>query len=158
MNTKIVTGVVLGCVLILGGILYYSTKNTLNYETMTAREVALTCTTDMATQYHIHPELTIIAEGKPILIPADVGITNGCMNSLHTHTPDGVLHVESPVQKDFVLGDFFAVWKKDFNRNQILDFKTDSTHAITVTVNGVPVDTFENTPFRDLDKIVITYK
>ncbi len=29
---------------------------------------------------------------------------------MHTHTPDGVIHVESPVNKDYVLGQFFGEW------------------------------------------------
>ena len=31
-----------------------------SYAEMTSREIALACTTDMATQFHIHPELAIV--------------------------------------------------------------------------------------------------
>ena len=143
-----------GAVLFVGGIYFLSHSVK---DDRTAREVALTCTTDMATEYHIHPVLTIIANGETVPIPADIGITRGCMMSLHTHTPDGIIHVESPVARDFTLGDFFAVWDKPFSKDQVLDYVADDTHRITMTVNGEVVDTYENTLLRDKDQIVITY-
>ena len=126
-------------------------------EPKTSREMALTCTSDMATQFHIHPHLKIEINGVGQIIPANVGITSVCMNSIHTHDASGTLHIESPVKKDFTLGDFFAVWGKEFNKNQILDYKTDTGATITLTVNGKAVDTYEDTVMNDNDVIVISY-
>jgi len=125
---------------------------------ITTREVALTCTTDMATVYHIHPTLAISLNGVPYTIPANVGIKAGCMNSLHMHDSTGLLHVESPEKRDFTLGDFFAVWDQPFSSTQILDQTVDDTHVIRVTVDGEPVETYENTILADKDKIVISYE
>ena len=127
-------------------------------EKLTAREVALTCTTDMATQYHIHPEIKITINGEPVVIPTDVGITPACMYSIHTHSSDGIIHVEAPIPKEFTISDFFAVWKKDFSRTKILDAVVDDSTEIVVTVNGEKVDTYENTVLKDADKIVISYQ
>ncbi len=121
----------------------------------TSREVALTCTTEMATKFHIHPTLEIDINGKSIPIPASIGIANGCMNPLHTHDDGGLIHVESPEKRDFTLGDIFAVWKKPFTKNQIFDYKADFTHTIHVKVNDKEVDTYENTVVHDNDRIVI---
>lgn len=126
--------------------------------TLTSREVALQCTTDMATEFHIHPELSIVINGEKQIIPTDVGIVNGCMNALHAHDDKGILHVEAPVKKDFTLGDFFAVWKKDFSKDKILDAVVSENLEIVVTVNGQKVDTYENTILYDKDKILIEYK
>jgi hypothetical protein len=125
---------------------------------MTSREAALLCTTDMATRYHIHPELQILINGKEQVIPKGVGIEPGCMTSVHTHSTDGVIHVESPIAKDFTLGDFFAVWQKDFSRNKIIDSVVNDNSEILVTINGERIDTYENTILRDKDKIVISYQ
>lgn len=125
---------------------------------MTSREVTLRCTTDMATEYHIHPELTIFVNGTEVLVPKDLGVTPSCMTAIHTHGEKHVLHVESPVQKDFTLGDFFAVWKKDFSRIKLLDNVVTDSSEILVTVNGVNVDTYENTILRDKDQVVISYR
>jgi hypothetical protein len=128
-------------------------------ETSTANphEVAMTCTTDMATQFHIHPQLAILIDGVRQTIPANIGITNGCMNPLHTHDATGTIHVESPVKLDFTLADFFAVWGKTFTKDQILDSKVDDSHVITMTVNGKPSTDFENLVLKDDDLIVISY-
>lgn len=114
----------------------------------TTREVAESCTTDMATQFHIHPHLVIMTNGVAEVMPANIGITNGCMHPLHTHDTSGVVHVESPVKRDFTLGDFFFVWGRPF----------DQEHLTRMTVNGVEVATGEATILRDKDEIVLTYE
>ena len=124
----------------------------------TTREIALLCTTDMATQFHIHPFLKIIANGQKQEIPLNIGIFPTCMNSIHTHDASGKLHVESPEKRDFTLADFFAVWGKPFTKDQILDYKVDATHRIRETLNGKEVQDFENTVLRDGDRIIIYYE
>ncbi len=128
------------------------------HSSKTNREIALLCTTDMATEFHIHPTLKIIINKENIDLPKNIGVGPVCMNSLHTHDNDNTIHVESPEKRDFNLSDFFAVWGKTFNKNQILDYKTDDKHTIRVTINGKEVQTYENTILRDQDKIVIYYE
>jgi hypothetical protein len=125
---------------------------------ITTREVAMTCTTDMATVYHVHPTIAILISGVPQTIPTNVGIKPGCMYALHTHENTGLIHIESPEKRDFTLGDFFAVWKKPFSSTQLFDQIVDDAHVIRVTVDGEPVDTFENTILHDKDKIEISYE
>ena len=124
----------------------------------TNREVALTCTTDMATEFHIHPILEIMANGEKQIVPADIGIQAGCMNALHTHDMVGTIHVESPEKRDFTLADFFAVWEQSFSREEVLGYGVDATHRIRVIVDGIEVDTFENTILKDGERIVISYE
>ncbi len=124
--------------------------------TKTSREVALTCTTDMATEFHIHPELHIFVDGEEIKVPNETGIRPDCMYSIHTHKDWPKLHVEAPVQKDFTLGDFFAVWDKDFSATKLLENTVSESTEILVTVNGAQVDTYENTVMHDKDEIVIS--
>lgn len=124
----------------------------------TNREIALGCTSDMATKFHIHPKLEIVINGERRQIPKNIGVQPSCMNPLHTHEEDGTLHVESPEQRDFTLADFFAVWNKPFTREQILDQKTDGEHVIRVMVNGKPSEEYENLVLRDKDSVVISYE
>jgi len=126
--------------------------------TRTTREVALACDKEMAGGFHIHPILEIVVNGEPVPVPENIGIRETCMTVLHTHTPDGVIHVESPEKRDFTLADFFAVWEKPFTKNEILSYRADQNHKITVTVDGVEVDTFENTILKDGQRIVIRYE
>lgn len=165
-NTKkFISGII---ILIIGGVIIWATTSNTKVEeksaseakqdTRTSREVALTCTTDMATEFHIHPELMIVINGKEELVPQNLGVGSTCMTAIHTHGEKNVLHVEAPVQKDFTLGDFFAVWKKDFSKTKLLDNVVDDKSEIVVSVNGQIVDTYENTILRDKDKIVISYQ
>lgn len=124
----------------------------------TNRQLALSCTLDMYTQFHIHPHLQILINGQQQDIPVNIGVSFGCMHPIHTHDADGTLHVESPEPRDFTLSDFFVVWGKTFSQNQILNSVVDSNHIIKVTINGIPVDTYENTVLRDKDQIVVSYE
>ncbi len=136
----------------------FSKKNPAN-PNLSNREVAMLCTTDMATEFHIHPNVQIVVKGEQQEMPKNIGIKAGCMNPLHTHEEaDGTVHVESPVERDFTLSDFFAVWGKPFSKEQVLDYRADETYRIRVQVNGRAVDTYENTILRDMDRIVISYE
>src|SRR3989338_7614264 len=124
----------------------------------TNREVALTCTSDMATQFHIHPNLEIMINGQKYEIPTNIGINSTCMNALHTHDNSGKIHVESPEKRDFTLSDFFAVWDKIYTKDQIFDYKIDQNHTMRQTVNGKETYDYENTILYDQDQIVIYYE
>jgi hypothetical protein len=85
------------------------------------------------TVYHYHVALQIIDEGTPVLIPTDVGRPALCYYWLHMHagTP-GLIHVESPTQRTFTLGDFFDVWAKTSSQ----PVRLDSGHVGTITLSS----------------------
>jgi hypothetical protein len=62
--------------------------------------------------FHIHQHVAIFDHGRPVGIASDVGrpLTANCLYWLHTHTSDGIIHVESPVFRTFTLGQFFDIW------------------------------------------------
>ena len=64
--------------------------------------------------YHIHMHLTIYQNGRKISIPGRIGITS-CYYFLHTHIPDGVIHIESLIQGIYTLGSFLYLWKTKFS-------------------------------------------
>ncbi len=106
---------------------------------------------------HIHPTLSIKALGENVEIPAGVGISNNGMNAIHTHTADGVLHVEAPCIRDLKLGDFFAIWGKKFDKEHILNYTVNSTNSLKMFVNNIESKEFENLILGDKDKIEIVY-
>src|SRR3989338_1923756 len=66
---------------------------------------------------HIHQQLEILVDGQAEILPAEIGIVRGCMAELHTHDASGTIHLESVTAgKKFKLGDFFAVWRKPYER------------------------------------------
>ena len=152
---------IVAAAVVLGGMFLFGSRDAEPKEVKTERtnrEIATTCDPQMSEDFHIHPLLEIIANGQKIEIPANIGVEPTCMTALHTHTPDGIIHVESPEKRDFTLGDFFAVWKQPFSKDEILTYKADATHRVRITVDGEEVDTYENTLLKDGEQIVITYE
>jgi hypothetical protein len=86
---------------------------------------------------HIHSHLQIFDRGRAVTVPASIGIPlgQGCLYWVHTHSNDGLIHIESPVKRAFTLGDFFDIWGKDLTPSI-----AGPVHGrrLTVTVNGKP--------------------
>jgi hypothetical protein len=92
--------------------------------------------------FHIHQHIDIVVDGQPVTVPLQVGITAaGEFAVIHTHDTSGVIHVESPVQKDYTLGEFFDVWGVLFTKNCIGGLCTNGTKTLTVYVNGTKLTT-----------------
>lgn len=85
--------------------------------------------------FHVHTHLTIFVDGKARAVPYGIGIapprqveatpagpfvTGGsCFYWLHTHSSDGIIHIESPVRRTYTLGEFFAVWHQPLSRERV---------------------------------------
>jgi hypothetical protein len=65
--------------------------------------------------------------------------------------------MESPVVYPYTLHDFFLVWGLPFDSTQIAGHRVDSTHTLTMTVNGVSNTQYQDYVMHDSDQIVITY-
>lgn len=95
----------------------------------------------MGTAEHYHPQLQVIVDGQQVPVPANIGVdtTTGAMSALHTHTPDGVIHVEADQAGEvFTLGQFFTEWGLILNSKQIGGVRAPGGSAVAVTVNGDP--------------------
>lgn len=85
--------------------------------------------------FHAHAHLDVFIDGKPMVVPAGIGINvadpavhrfdkpdgsveygdiercdRACISPLHTHSTDGILHTESASTEPNTLGQFFAEW------------------------------------------------
>ena len=121
---------------------------------------------------HWHPKLKIIIKGEEQFIPPNIGISIGNnidnqisgmrMSPTHTHTGDGIIHLENnrPWQKPetLTLGYFFRVWDKKFNSSCIFEYCNNENGTLTMTVNGKPNFEFEKYMMHDKDEIIIEYK
>jgi hypothetical protein len=103
---------------------------------------------------HNHINLNITADGKPMVIPANIGIDPklhednsldiyGPQKSpLHTHTSSGTIHVESKIITDYTLGEFLDVWGLPLGGK-----------AIKMTVDGMQVSDYRNHILSDGQEI-----
>jgi hypothetical protein len=93
----------------------------------------ISCQASEQTIFHIHAHLTILVNGSPRQVPAGIGIPGAqaqntargpfissgtCFYWLHTHAADGIIHIESPVQRTYTLGDFFDEWGQPLGPHQ----------------------------------------
>jgi hypothetical protein len=93
--------------------------------------------------YHIHQHLAIFVNGTQQTVRAGIGIPGGtpaqgvvpggtCLYWLHTHDTSGIIHVESPTQKNYTLGQFFDIWGWPLSTSQV----GRATGKVTTYVNG----------------------
>ncbi len=91
--------------------------------------------------YHVHAHLDVFVNGKPVVVPAGIGINihdpgvksydnpdgskgyggiklcgQPCISPLHTHDTSGVLHTESKTMTPNRLGQFFTEWHVRLDR------------------------------------------
>ncbi|HEX6809659.1 MAG TPA: hypothetical protein VF118_16855 [Gemmatimonadaceae bacterium] len=87
---------------------------------------------------HIHQHLAIYDHGKSVEVPYNVGRPSDapCLYWLHTHTPDGIIHIEAPVNRSFTLGDFFDVWVQPLSRTEAAGAELAKGEAMKVFVDG----------------------
>ncbi|MBI2010727.1 MAG: hypothetical protein HYS89_00610 [Candidatus Colwellbacteria bacterium] len=97
--------------------------------------------------FHIHPELTVLVNGQKEAVPANIGIVPGCTRELHTHATDGVIHVESAVDRGYVFTNFLAVWGKSLERGG---------YDLKITVDGAET-TDPNFILKDGQEIILEY-
>ena len=87
---------------------------------------------------HIHQHLDIFVNGKPVTVPADIGINYIAkfISPLHTHDAAGIIHVESDEVRDFTLGQFFDVWGVRFTKDCIGGYCAKDSNKLRVFSNG----------------------
>lgn len=100
----------------------------------------ISCDAMEGQRIHIHQHLLILDHGTTVTIPYDVGrpASNQCLYWLHTHTPDGVIHIESPANRTFTLGDFFAIWGQPLSTTRAASAFAKEGSKLKVWVDGKP--------------------
>ncbi|HEX4539521.1 MAG TPA: hypothetical protein VH112_04685 [Acidimicrobiales bacterium] len=95
----------------------------------------IACQTGEQLAYHIHAHIAVYSNGALRAVPRGIGITpptteqsssegpfiasGGCFYWLHSHTQDGVIHIESPTPKIYTLGNYFDIWQQPLSSTQV---------------------------------------
>lgn len=100
----------------------------------------IACESMEGNRLHIHQHLVILDHGHEVAIPPNVGQVpaKGCLYWLHTHTPDGIIHIEAPLDRSFTLGDFFKVWGQPLSRSAAASARAGKGTSLKVWVDGKP--------------------
>jgi hypothetical protein len=117
----------------------------------------ISCNAGEQLVYHIHAHLTIFVNGVARQVPAAIGIpgpvaqntqsgpfigSGTCFYWLHTHAADGIVHIESPTERTYTLGQFFDEWGQPLGTSVV----GPARGHVTVLYNG---KVFEGNP-RDV--------
>jgi hypothetical protein len=96
------------------------------------------CDTMEGAVEHIHSHLQIFNRGKTVEVPAQIGImpVSGCLYWLHTHSADGIIHIEAPTVRSFTLGQLFDIWGQNLSRSVAASVRAPSGRTLRITVNG----------------------
>lgn len=121
----------------VGLIIYFVTNNK---STGPQTAASIPCDQLEHTQVHYHAAVQIVYQGNVLPIPANIGISGDpaaptCFYWLHVHpaNPD-VIHIESPANQVFTLGQFFAVWSTWNKAQGLPNEPLDATHVSTLTL------------------------
>jgi hypothetical protein len=87
---------------------------------------------------HIHAHVDVVINGSSVQVPAEIGIDQARqkISPLHSHDTTGVIHIESPTQTTFTLGQFFTEWQVSLAADHIGAVTADDTHHLKAYVNG----------------------
>jgi len=117
--------------------------------TQTGTVDGITCGPIEQLAYHIHAHLAVFANGAPRSVPTGIGIPGSvpqqtqygpvaaggqCIYWLHTHTSDGVIHIESPTARIYSLGEFFDIWHQPLSSTKAGTL----SGKVSAFVNGKP--------------------
>jgi hypothetical protein len=102
------------------------------------KDINLPALTQEGTVLHTHQHLDISIDGKPIQVPAGIGIDkmNGFLAPIHVHDNTGIIHVESPTVQVFTLGQFFDIWGVYFTTECIGGYCNQGEKILRVFING----------------------
>ena len=117
-----------------------------------------------ALAFHIHMLLQVYVDGNPVPVPQDIGInavggtSQQFITVLHTHDTTGIIHVESPTQTNYTLGEFFNVWGVPFSSTELGAYSNAGGKQVRVFLNG---KAFTGDPrglvLKQHEDIVVTY-
>jgi hypothetical protein len=99
--------------------------------------------------FHVHAHLSMYVNGQAKLLPYGVGIVPPYQLQpipgggefvaggskyywLHTHDETGLIHIESPVQRTYTLGEFFDIWHQPLSATRV----GPATGKVTAFLNG----------------------
>jgi len=132
------------------------------YAHLTQRLAAmgLPMSASMSEVLHHHDLLQIYVHGHAVAVPSQIGINQaeGYLTSLHTHDASGIIHVESPTERSFTLGEFFDVWGVRLTDRCIGGYCNDGSATLKAFVNGAPFTGDPRTiPLAQHQDIVLAY-
>lgn len=122
--------------------------------------IGLPALLEEGTGLHAHQHLDLFIKGKPVPVPALIGVnvTERYISPIHTHDTTGEIHIESPTVKNYTLGQFFDIWGVRLSSKCIGAYCEGPPNSLEVYVNGEPAaEDPRSIALTDHQEIVIAY-
>jgi hypothetical protein len=130
------------------------------YQPPTAMAISgIECNRSEQLNYHIHSGLDVFVNGVQQQVPSNIGILSSpsCLYWLHTHSANGIIHIEAPETREFLLGRFIDVWEQTLT-NSTAFFDSVSDMPVTAYVDGQRFEgDYRTIPLESLREIVLAY-
>ena len=118
------------------------------------------CLQDHSGGQHSHVTLKIEVRGSVLQVPEETGNEPGCMRGIHTHTTgeESGLHIEAPSSMEARLEHFFEIWDQPLTESALVDATVQPGESVTLTVDGVLVEDFQNHVLKDGQYLLLELK
>lgn len=130
------------------------------YQPPTAMAISgIECNRSEQLNHHIHSGLDVFVNGVQQQVPSNIGILSSpsCLYWLHTHSANGIIHIEAPETREFLLGQFIDVWEQTLT-NSTAFFDSVSDMPVTAYVDGQRFEgDYRTIPLESLREIVLAY-
>ena len=105
----------------------------------------LSCATTAGSAETANVQLTVYINDKLAGLPAGIGsvappqpgvtalASHGqttCLYPLHVFEADNIIHVDSPTNRTYTLGEFFDIWGQPLSREQVANYTADAQHPL----------------------------
>jgi hypothetical protein len=89
-------------------------------------------------EQHFHLHLDVVVNGHAVTVPDDIGRNEGggYLTVIHTHTGDGVIHIEAPKGPVYTLGQLFDVWGVRFSGTCLGGLCNEGDRIVRVYADG----------------------
>jgi hypothetical protein len=128
------------------------------YQPPTAMAISgIECDRAEQLNYHVHSHLDIFVNGVQQQIPPDIGILSSpsCLYWLHTHSGDGLIHVEAPQAGEYTVGQFLDIWQQT---NSTAFFDSVSNMPAIAYVDGERFEgDYRSVPLESLRQVALVY-
>jgi hypothetical protein len=171
-HTKLIVAIVLIVLVVGGGWYYISASSASSPGSTNCASFPFPPIGNQDLAEHYHALILIYVNGQQINVPANVGEGDSgpCTQPLHVHADSSgtnVIHIETPQERTYSVGDFFKVWAATpnvggptpvvFNQNQLFNYTTSSGYELRMYVNGQQSTAFNSLVLESHMVIVIVY-
>ena len=126
--------------------------------TMAMAISGIECNRSEQLNFHIHSGLDIFIDGVQQQVPSNIVILSSpsCLYWLHTHSENGIIHIEGPEAREFTLGQFLDIWQQTGNSTAFFD--SVSGMPVTAYVDGQRFEgDYRTIPLESLRSVVLAY-